>query len=152
MASSNIRVAFCFVRCPRHVTSRLWMNFILIELNMTCKAPHNLTPVFLFWCPYILLCNYLFIFLKIIPFWVLTFAFISPCAIAHVIFDFSIFMNWFMFPLFMFCLLISRSSFEFQTSLLVFVVQCDHESQNSTPSHSKIVSTKMLCLDNGMKK
>jgi hypothetical protein len=88
MASSNIRVAFCFVRCPRHVTSRLWMNFILIELNMTCKAPHNLTPVFLFWCPYILLCNYLFIFLKIIPFWVLTIAFISPCVVAHVIFDF----------------------------------------------------------------
>jgi hypothetical protein len=100
------------------------MNFILIELNMTCKALHNLPPCFgfdvhIFCCAII----YLFIFLKIIPFWFLTFASISPCA-AHVIYIYIYIYIYF-----------SRYSWIdlcFLLSCFVFVVRCDHESQNST--------------------
>ncbi len=71
---------------------------------------------------------------------------------AHVVyiyiynFYFFIFMNWFVFPPFMFCLLISQSSFEFQTSLLVFVVWCDHESQNSTPKATPRLFLQRCCV------
>ncbi len=122
---------------PRYVTSQLWMNLILIELNMTCKPPHKLPPCFCF-DVHIFCCAIIYLFIyflennTILSFHI-CFHF-SMCYTCYTcFFFFSIFMNWFMFPPFMFCLLISQSSFEFQTLLLVFVVWCDHESQNLTP-------------------
>jgi hypothetical protein len=66
---------------PRYLTSQLWMNFILIELNMTCKGSTQFTPEFFCFDVHIFCCAIIYLFSwKIIPFWVLMFASISPCA------------------------------------------------------------------------
>jgi len=123
------------------------------------RAPHNLPPSFFVLMSiyfvvqlfiYFLEKKYHFEFSRLHPF--------LHVLATHVIYIYiyiyiSIFMNWFMFPPFMFCHLISRSSFEFQTIVVgLCCMMWSWIPKIPPPSHSKIVSTKMLCLDNGMKK
>jgi hypothetical protein len=147
---------------PRYLTSQLWMNFILIELNMTCKGSTQFTPEFFCFDVHIFCCAIIYLFSwKIIPFWVLMFASISPCANNTCYIYAYIFYLIFFFDIHELIYVSSFHILSFDLTIflripnIVVGLCCMMWSwipQIPPPSHSKIVSTKMLCLDNGMKK